>query len=102
MAVLVGLSALQFLEAVQLTNGGIAAGQIPLLVQQRFPPLHQPSQCHLLFIGQQINPADVLQVQPQQIRRAAAPIAGFPGPSWLTGQRIQKEENLFRFHLLPL
>ena len=88
MAVLIGFPTLQFLKAVQLSDGGVTGGQIPLLLQQSLTSLHQPGQRHLLLIGEQINPADVLQVQPQQIcRAAAAAIAGFPGPSGLTGQR---------------
>ena len=100
MAVLVGFPALQFLQPVQFSDGGITVGQFTLLLQQGFAPLHQPGQGHLLLIGQQIHPADVLQIQPQQIRRAAAPLAGFPGPSRLTGQRIKKK-NLLRVDALP-
>ena len=88
MAVLIGFPTLQFLKAVQLSDGGVTGGQIPLLLQQSLTSLHQPGQRHLLLIGEQINPANVLQVQPQQIcRAAAAAVAGFPGPSGLTGQR---------------
>ena len=41
-----------------LQFSGITVGQ--LLLQQGFAPLHQPGQGHLLLIGQQIHPADVL------------------------------------------
>ena len=88
-AVAVGFLALQFLQSVQFSDGDIAVGQLSLLLQQGFAALHQPGKGHLLLVRQQIHPPDVLQIQPQQIRGAAAAIAGFPGPSCLTGQRLQ-------------
>ena len=88
-AVLVGFPALQFFETVQFTDGGIALSQLPLLEQQCFAALHQTGQGDLLLIGEQVDPADVLEIKPQQIRcAAAAALTGPPGPSGLAGQKL--------------
>ena len=51
--------------------------------------LHQTGQGGLLFIGEQVDPADVLEIKPQQIRgAAAAALTGPPGPSGLAGQKL--------------
>ena len=64
-AVMVGFLALQFLQTVQFSDGCIAVGQLPLLLQQGLPPLYQTGEGHLLLVGQQIHSTDVLQIQPQ-------------------------------------
>ena len=88
-AVLIGLAALQVLQAVQLVDGWIRICQLQLLLVQRLTPLHQTRQCHLFLIREQINPANVLQVKAQQIRRAAAAasVTGLPCAWGLRWQR---------------
>ncbi len=97
MAVLVRFAALQFFETMQFTDGGIAFGQLPLLEQQGFAALHQTGQGDLLLIGEQVDPADVLEIKPQQIRRtAAAALTGPPSPSGLAGQKLALVKSNFR------
>jgi hypothetical protein len=96
-AVLVRFAALQFFETMQLPDGRMAFGQIPLLVQQGFAALHQTRQCDLLFVGEKVDAANVLEIKPQQIRRAAAAaLTGSPCPSGLTGQKLALVKSNFR------
>ena len=75
----------------------MAFGQIPLLKQQCFAALNQTGQGDFLFIGQQVDPANVLEIKPQQIRRAAAAaITGSPCPSGLAGQKLALVKSNFR------
>jgi hypothetical protein len=96
-AVLVRFAALQFFETMQFPDGCMAFGQIPLLMQQGFAALHQTRKHDLLFVGEKVDSANVLEVKPQQIRRtAAAAFTGSPCPSGLTGQELAVVKSNFR------
>ena len=92
-AVLVGFAALQFFEAMQFGDGRVTAGQLPLLLQESFPSLDETGQGDLLLIGEKVHPANVLQVQAQQIRGAAATaFTGIPCRSGFARQVLRTME----------
>ena len=100
MAVLIGFSALELFKTMQLADRRIAACQVALLFEEAFASLDKARQGHLLLIGEQIHPADVLQIQPKQICRAASAFAGLPCPSGLAGQERNARDS-FRVPTLP-
>ena len=56
------------LTAVQnLTPFACAQVGLCSLLQQSLAPLHQAGQGELLLLAQQVNPADVLEIQPHQV-----------------------------------
>ena len=67
-AVLIGFPPLEFFESMQFGDGRVTTGQLPLLLQEGFPSLDETGQGDLLLIGEQVDPADVLEIKPQQIR----------------------------------
>ena len=77
MAVLIGFPPLEFFEPMQFSDGRVTVRQLPLLLQESLSPLDETGQGDLFLVGEQVHPANVLQVQAQQIRGAAA--TAFPG-----------------------
>jgi hypothetical protein len=68
---MVGLSQLQFLKTEQAFDRRMLFGELTLFALQTLVLLHEARQHHLVFSGKQVHPADVLQVETQQIIAAA-------------------------------
>ena len=86
MADVIGLTLLQFLEIQQHPDGCDARAEVTLLHKQSLPLLHLAGERHFLFAGQEVNAADVLEVEAQQVVAAAPADPGLPRRSSLLRQ----------------